>query len=253
MTIRTRADLQALRHVGRLVAESLRHLEAAVRPGMTTAELDDVARRFLTERGARSAPQRDYDFPGFTCLSVNDEIVHGIPGPRVIAPGDLVKIDVTAECEGYIADAAVSVPVPPVGDLARRLIACSREAFHAAMAVTRTGAPIVAIGRAVQSVAERHGFHVVRELSGHGVGRKVHEPPEIPNYDEPLCRGQLHEGMVIAVEPILAATAGPAVEAADRWTVKTADGSLAVHYEHTVVVGRGEPIVLTSVPQSGHA
>lgn len=246
MTVRTRDDLRGLRHVGRLVAESLRHLEAAVRPGMTTAELDDIARAFLTARGARSGPQRDYGFPGFICLSVNDEIVHGIPGPRVIAAGDLVKIDVTAERDGYIADAAISVPVPPAPPVALRLIDCVREAFEAAMLVTRAGAPLVGIGRAVQGVAERRGFHVVRELSGHGVGRRVHEPPVVPNYDEPRCRGTMHEGLVIAVEPILAAAPGPAVESADRWTVRTADGSLAAHYEHTVVVRRGDPLILTA-------
>src|SRR5436190_6490998 len=135
MTIRSQADLDALRHVGRLVAESFPVLEAMVRPGITTAEIDAEAARFFTARGATSGPQRDYDFPGFICISVNDEIVHGIPGPRTIRPGDLVKLDVTAECGGYIADAAISVPVPPVSGTARRLVACAREAFEAAMQV----------------------------------------------------------------------------------------------------------------------
>lgn len=246
MTIRSDADLQGMTHVGRLVGESLRHLEACVRPGMTTAELDEEARRFFTARGATSAPQRDYDFPGFVCLSVNDEIVHGVPGPRVIRPGDLVKIDVTAECDGYVADAAISVPVPPVSDVARRLIACTREAFAAALPAIRAGLPIVGIGRAVEATATRHGFHVVRELSGHGVGRKVHEEPEVPNYDEPLCRGTLREGMVLAIEPILAAGPGRAFEADDRWTYRTETGCLAAHYEHTLIVGKGEPRILTA-------
>lgn len=246
MTIRNDADLEGMAHVGRLVAESLRHLEAAVRPGMTTADLDDEARRFFTARGATSGPQRDYDFPGFICLSVNDEIVHGIPGPRVIRAGDLVKIDVTAECDGYIADAAISVPVPPVSEVAHRLIACTREAFHAALPAIRAGLPIVGIGRAVEATARRYGFHVVRELSGHGVGRKVHEAPEVPNYDEPLCRGTLKEGMVLAIEPILAAIPGRAIETDDRWTIRTETGCLAAHYEHTLVVGRGEPRILTA-------
>ncbi|HUD70496.1 MAG TPA: type I methionyl aminopeptidase [Dongiaceae bacterium] len=246
MTIRNESDLQGMTHVGRLVAESLRHLEACVRPGMTTGELDDEACRFFTARGARSGPQLDYDFPGFTCLSVNDEIVHGIPGPRVIRAGDLVKIDVTAECDGYIADAAISVPVPPVSEVARRLVACTRAAFQAALPAIRAGLPIVGIGRLVEATARRDGFHVVKELSGHGVGRRVHEPPEVPNYDEPLCRGTLKEGMVLAVEPIFAAGPGKALECDDRWTVRTETGCLAAHYEHTLVVRAGAPRILTA-------
>ncbi|HEV8121639.1 MAG TPA: type I methionyl aminopeptidase [Candidatus Polarisedimenticolia bacterium] len=246
MTIRSDADFRGLAHVGRLVSDSLRHLEACVRPGITTGDLDEEARLFFTARGATSAPQRDYDFPGFVCLSVNDEIVHGIPGPRVIRAGDLVKIDVTAECGGYVADAAISVAVPPVSDLARRLIACTRAAFEAALPAIRTGQPIAGIGRAIEAVARRDGFHVVRELSGHGVGRKVHEPPEVPNYDEPLCRGLLKEGMVLAIEPIFAAGPGRAIEAHDRWTVRTQTGCLAAHHEHTLVVGRGAPHILTA-------
>jgi len=246
MTVRTRDELEGLRHVGRLVAGSLGQIEAAARPGITTAELDAIARDYLTARGATSGPQRDYGFPGFTCLSVNDEIVHGIPGPRVLRPGDLVKIDVTAVCDGYVADAAITVVLPPESPLAARLVACAREAFEAAMQVTRAGAPLVAIGRAVQATAERRGFHVVRELSGHGVGRRVHEPPEVPNYDEPRCRGTMHEGLVLAVEPIVAVTPSPAIESSDRWTVLTADGALAAHYEHTVVVRNGLPLILTA-------
>jgi methionyl aminopeptidase len=246
VTVGTRDDLEGLRHVGRLVALCLEHLEASVRPGMTTAELDAVARDWLTARGATSGPQRDYGFPGFICLSVNDEIVHGIPGPRVLAPGDLVKIDVTAVCDGYVADAARSVAIAPVAPVAARLIGCVREAFAAAMRVTRAGAPIVAIGRAVEAEVARHGFHVVRELSGHGVGRRVHEPPEVPNYDEPRCLGTMHEGLVLAVEPIVAASASPAIESADRWTVLTADGGLAAHHENTLVVRRDGPLVLTA-------
>ena len=246
MTVRTDGELEGLRHVGRLVAGCLARLQTSVRPGMTTAELDAIARDWLSARGAISGPQRDYNVPGCTCLSVNNEIVHGIPGPRVLRPGDLLKIDVTAVCDGYVADAAVSVALPPVPPVAARLMDCVREAFAAAVAVTRAGAPLVAIGRAVQTVAGRRGFHVVRELSGHGVGRRVHEPPEVPNYDEPRCVATMHEGLVIAVEPILAASAGPAVESADRWTVLTADGSLAAHHEHTIVVRRGEPLVLTA-------
>jgi len=246
MTIRSQADLEGMRHVGRLVAECFPVLEAMVRPGVTTAQIDAEAERFFTARGATSGPQRDYDFPGFICISVNDEIVHGIPGAREIVPGDLVKLDVTAECDGFIADAAISVPVPPVEEATRRLVACAREAFEAAMQVTRAGLPIVGIGRAVEGVATRHGFQVVRELSGHGVGRRVHEPPEVPNWDDPSIHGRLHAGQVIAVEPILSAGPGRALEASDGWTMLQEHALLAVHHEHTLVVRDGPPLILTS-------
>ena len=246
MTVRSQADLEGLRHVGRLVAESFPVLEAMVRPGVTTAQIDAEAARFFTSRGATSGPQRDYDFPGFICISVNDEIVHGIPGRREIRPGDLVKLDVTAECDGYITDAAISVPVPPVSQTTARLIACAREAFDRAMEVTRAGAPIVAIGRAVEATAARYGFHVVRELSGHGVGRRVHEPPEVPNWDDPASRGTLSAGQVLAVEPILAAGPGRALEARDGWTMMQEHAFPSAHHEHTLVVRDGPPLILTS-------
>ena len=246
MTIASRAELDALLEVGRLVAEARDLMAAAVRPGLTTAELDALGADFLRGRGASSGPQRDYGFPGFSCISVNDELVHGVPGPRAIRPGDVVKIDVTAEYRGYLADSAVSVPVPPVAEETRRLIACARDAFEAAMQVARAGAPIAAIGRAVRETTEGRGFHVVRELTGHGVGRRVHEPPEVPNHESGAPKGLLHEGLVIAVEPILSALPAKVVEDADRWTLRTDNGCLAVHHEHTVVVRRGDPLLLTA-------
>jgi methionyl aminopeptidase len=246
MTLAGQQDLDGLKHVGRLVAESLALLERSVVPGITTGDLDGIAERFFTDRRARSGPQRDYDFPGFICISVNDEIVHGIPGPRRVREGDLVKLDVTAECDGYIADAAISVPVPPVSTLATRLVECTRRAFEAAMQAARAGLPIGGVGRAVQGVSDAYGFQVVRELTGHGVGRRVHEPPEIPNYDEPRARGRFEEGQVVAVEPILAAGPGRALESADRWTIVQEHGFLAAHYEHTIVVREGVPLILTA-------
>jgi methionyl aminopeptidase len=246
VTIAGQRDLDGLKHVGRLVADSLALLERSVAAGITTGELDAIAARFFTERGARSGPQRDYDFPGFICISVNDEIVHGIPGARRVRAGDLVKLDVTAECDGYNADAAISVPVPPVNPTAARLIECARRAFDAAMLAARAGLPIVGVGRAVQGVTEAYGFQVVRELTGHGVGRRVHEPPEIPNYDEPRARGRFQDGPVVAVEPILAAGPGRALESDDRWTIVQEHGFLAAHYEHTLVVRDGPPLILTA-------
>jgi methionyl aminopeptidase len=246
VTISSNSDLAGLRRVGALVAKALREMELQARPGLTTHELDAIGATLLRRHGARSAPQLSYGFPGFTCISVNDQIVHGVPGSRVLAPGDVVKIDVTAELDGFVADAAITVTLPPVSAEARRLRKCAQRAFARAMEVTRAGTPIREIGRAVQSEVERDNFSVVREMCGHGVGRTIHEQPSVPNFYSMLTRGLLSEGMVIAVEPIISARACRVVEEADGWTLRTHNGSLAAHYEHTVVVRQGEPLVVTA-------
>lgn len=246
MTIKSDADLEALRRVGRLVARTLEQMRAAVRPGCTTGELDDVAERFARAASARSAPRLAYDFPGFTCISVNDEIVHGIPGPRVIRPGDVVKLDVTLELDGYMADSATTVLVPPVSDEARRLQRTARVAFNHAMRVARAGRPLSGIGGAVETTVRGDGFAVVRELTGHGIGRRIHEPPTVPNWADPSERVTLAEGLVIAVEPMVTALPARAVTAADGWTLRTHNRALAVHHEHTIVIRRGAPLVLTA-------
>jgi len=245
MTIRARDELTALEAAGRVVARALAAMRAAVRPGVTTEEIDAIAAGVFAAEGARSAPRLVYAFPGATCISVNDEVVHGIPGSRVIGPGDVVKLDVTAEKDGFMADAAVTVPVAPASPTAARLAACVRSAFAKAFRVARAGVPIRRIGREVENEAKRFGFAVVPELSGHGIGRTIHEAPSVPNFDDPLANRRLEEGMVIAVEPIVAAGSGGSYLARDGWTVRTADRSLAAHHEHTIVVTRGRPIVLT--------
>ncbi|HEX6807331.1 MAG TPA: M24 family metallopeptidase [Gemmatimonadaceae bacterium] len=197
MTIQSASDLAGLQRAGHLVARTLAEMRGAVRPGITTAALDDVAARFARAEGARSAPQLAYDFPGFTCISVNDEIVHGIPGPRVLRGGDVVKLDVTLELDGYIADAAVTVLVPPA------------------------------------------------ERSGHGVGRRIHESPSVPNFRDPGTRGVLTPGLVIALEPMITPCPTRAVERRDGWTVCTESGALAAHHEHTIVIRQGAPLVVT--------
>ena len=247
MTISSDTDLAALRRVGRLVAETIREMRAAVRPGITTAALDRIGEAFARRAGARSAPQLAYDFPGFTCISVNEEIVHGIPGPRVLAPGDVVKLDVTLELDGYMADSAVTVLVPPARPEAKELQRAARIALNRALDAARAGAPLSAIGRAVEQEVRRHGFAVVRELSGHGIGRRIHEPPSVNNYHDPRDRRLLTDGLVIAVEPMVTSRPARVAEAADGWTLRTHDGALAVHHEHTIVVRRGAPIVLTAL------
>jgi methionyl aminopeptidase len=246
MTISSDSDLLALRRVGELVARTLDEMRAAAQPGVTTASLDALAAQFARRHGARSAPQLAYNFPGFTCISVNEEIVHGIPGRRVLWPGDVVKLDVTLELGGYIADAARTVLVPPVTPNARRLQRCARQALKRALDCARAGRRLADLGGAVEAEVRRWGFAVVRELAGHGVGRQIHESPSVPNYRDPGERGVLTDGLVIAVEPMVTATAARVVQEADGWTLRTHNRALAVHHENTIVVRHGAPLVLTA-------
>ena len=246
MTISSVNDLAGLQRVGQLVARTIAHMRAEVRPGMTTAELDGIGERFASAGGARSAPRLAYDFPGFNCLSVNEEIVHGVPGPRVLCDGDVVKLDVTLELDGYMADSAVTVVIPPVSAEARLLQRAARIAFNRGMAVARAGTSLREVGRAVESAARREGAVVVRELTGHGIGRRIHEPPSVPNWADPDVRTVLTEGLVIALEPMLTSTPARVVEEADGWTLRTHDRGIAVHHEHTIVIRRGAPLVLTA-------
>ena len=248
MTVSSKSDLAGLERIGSLVALALRKMERETRPGLSTAQLDAIGAAYLRRHGARSAPQLSYGFPGFTCISVNEQIVHGVPGPRVLAPGDVVKIDVTAELDGFVADAAITVTLPPVTGEARRLRKCAQRAFARAMTVARTGTPIREIGRVVEEEVTRHDFAVVREMCGHGVGRAIHESPSVPNYYSLMTRGTLTDGMVLAVEPIICARAAHVVEEPDGWTLRTHNGALAAHYEHTVVIRDGEPLIVTQLP-----
>jgi methionyl aminopeptidase len=229
-----------------MVALILEEMHAAVRPGITTAALDAIGAAAMKRLGVRSAPQVAYRFPGFTCISVNEEIVHGVPGPRCLSAGDVVKIDVTAEAGGYVADAARTVIIGPATPLASRLRASAKAALRAALRTARTGAPVSAIGKVVERQARRDGFAVVRELCGHGVGRAIHEDPQVPNYENPWQRDLLTEGLVLAVEPMLTAQPARALQMRDGWTICTSNGALAVHEEHTIVIRRGSPLVLTA-------
>jgi len=245
MTIRTEEELAGMRRVGKLVAQTLDAMAAAVAPGVTTAALDAVAHELATAQGARSAPQLTYDFPGFTCISVNDEIVHGIPGPRVLQFGDLVTLDVTLELDGYMADSArtVAVGTPPKG--AAQLLRTAREALDAGVAAARPGRRVRDVGAAIDRCVRSHGGRVFRELAGHGIGRALHEEPSVPNWDDPEADMVLHEGLVLAVEPMLAARVARVVEDDDGWTYRTHNGALAVHQEHTIVVRAAGAEILT--------
>ena len=246
MSIRSEAQLEKLRAIGKIVRKTLDAAAAAVRPGITTAELDAIGARVLAEHGAESAPPKVYGFPGALCISVNDEAIHGIPGDRAIQAGDLVKLDLVAEKDGFYADAAVTVAAGTVSETARALARCAESAFHCGAGQARAGNRVSDIGRAVERETHRCGFRVMRELCGHGVGRTIHEPPSVPNYHDPRFRACLTEGLVITIEPIVAAGSGRSELQSDRWTIRTADRSLSAHYEHTVVVTKGAPILLTA-------
>lgn len=235
-----------MRAAGAVVRKMLEAMRRAVRPGVTTAELDEVGADVMRENGAKSAPQMVYKFPGTNCISLNDEAVHGIPGERVVENGDLVKLDVTIEKDGFMADAAVTVAVGEVPESNRRLVQCAERAFEKAMLVARAGFRVSEIGRMVEREVRRNGFSVIRDLGGHGIGRTIHEEPRIPNYADPGANQILTEGLVITVEPIIAAGSGRAYLAKDGWTVRTADGKPSAHYEHTLVITKGEPILLTA-------
>jgi methionyl aminopeptidase len=247
MTIESADDLRGLLAAGRLVGETLREMAEAARPGVTTAELDDLAGARLRRAGARPAPAITYGFPGVSCISVNDEAAHGIPGRRALAPGDLVKLDLSLELGGYFADAALTVAVPPVPASHQRLCAATERALAEAMEAARAGRQLRAIGRAAEGAARRAGFSLIRELNGHGLGRALHEDPSVPLYDEPRARQPLHEGLVLTIEPHLALGRGRVFQAADGWTLKTRDGSPVANFEHTVVITAGRPVVVTAV------
>jgi methionyl aminopeptidase len=246
MCIKSPADLVKLQVIGRIVRTALDATASAVRPGVTTAELDQVGVRVLAENGAESSPPKVYNFPGAFCISVNDEAIHGIPGERVIREGDLVKLDLVAEKDGYFADAAVTVCVGKVSPTAAALARCAESAFRQAVKVARAGNRINEIGRAVEKETRRCGFQVMRAFCGHGVGSAIHEPPQVLNYHDPELRAKLTEGLVITIEPIISAGKGKGVLQRDRWTIRTADGSLSAHYEHTLVITTGEPVLVTA-------
>jgi methionyl aminopeptidase len=246
MTVESDRDLAGLRSAGRVVRLAIEAMKANLQPGMTTADLDAIGAEVFERHRARSAPQLVYDFPGVNCICVNDEAVHGVPGDRIIEPGDLVKIDVTAELDGYIADAAVTVALPPASAVHEGLKECAEAAFGRAVAVARAGRPLNKIGRVVETTVRRRGFAVLTALHSHGVGRSIHEEPTIPNYFDRRLTSPLAEGLVVTLEPIITAGRDRTFIAADGWTTKTSDGSPSAHYEHTIVITRGSPIVLTA-------
>src|SRR5579864_6983696 len=246
MSINEPGEMAGMRAAGEVVRRMLDAMKAQVRPGITTAELDEVGANVMREQGAQSAPALVYDFPGVSCISLNDEAVHGIPGNRALQQGDLVKLDVTIEKNGFMADAALTVPVGEVSEERKNLVACAERAFAKAMLVARAGFRVWEIGRAVEREVRRSGFSVIRQLAGHGIGRTIHEEPRVPNFPDAQSNQVLTEGLVITVEPIIAAGSGRVFVAPDKWTMVTADHRPSAHYEHTLMITKGAPLLLTA-------
>jgi methionyl aminopeptidase len=219
MSINEPGELAGLRAAGDVVRFMLEAMKEHVRPGITTAELDEVGASVMRQHGGQSAPALVYGFPGVSCISLNEEAVHGIPGQRALQQGDLVKLDVTIEKNGFMADAAVTVPVGEVSEERKNLVACAERAFAKAMLVARASFRIWEIGRAVEREVRRSGFSVIRELAGHGIGRTIHEEPRVPNFPDAQSNQVLTEGLVITVEPIIAAGSGRVFIAPDKWTM----------------------------------
>src|SRR5579864_1667257 len=248
MSIETSKDLLSLMKIGRIVGLTLQRMQARIRAGMTTAELDAIGAEFLAQHGARPAPRLVYNFPGVTCISINDEAAHGIPGDRVIREGDLVNIDVSAELDGYFADTGASVPIPPVSSLKQQLCVGTQAALSRAIDAAKAGRPLNVIGQAVEREARRRGFTILRDMCGHGVGRRLHESPRaVPMYDERRLKTRLTEGLVITIEPFLSNGAHRTVTGKDGWTIRTPNGQLSAQYEHTIVIMKDRPLLVTAV------
>ncbi|MEO3430792.1 type I methionyl aminopeptidase [Pelagibius sp. CAU 1746] len=250
MTISNEAELEKLKEIGRIVAEVLQAMGAALTPGMTTAELDDLGRRHLEREGARPAPELCYGFPGATCISVNEEIAHGVPGPRRIQAGDLVNIDVSAEKDGIFADTGASFAVPPVTPVIERLCRDGQRAMWAGVRKVKAGKPLADIGFAVGKFAKKNGYSLVRNLASHGVGNALHEEPkEIATWPDRRERRRMHDGLVFTIEPFVSLGAEWADVASDRWTLFSRPCAPTVQYEHTVVATRQGPLVITQTQQ----
>jgi methionyl aminopeptidase len=245
--LRGKEEIDAIRAAARLVAQTLEMLGREVRPGVTTADLDRMAETFIRERGARPAFKGYRGFPASICPSINDEVVHGIPGSRALAEGDIVGMDVGAEMGGYYGDAAFTFPVGRVSDEATRLLQVTQEALMRGVAQAKAGNRVGDISHAIQSYVEENGFSVVRSLVGHGIGRHMHEEPQVPNYGSPDRGPRLMAGQVLAIEPMVNVGTAEVLTRPDGWTVVTKDGSLSAHFEHTVAVGPEGPEILSRV------
>ena len=248
MRIASIEDLHGMERIGEICGLALKLMLDSAEPGMSTQALDEIGRRFLQKMGAASAPILAYQFPGYTCISLNDEAAHGIPrADRMIQAGDLLNVDVSAVLEGYWGDTGATIIMPPTQPALERLCDATRQALQLSIDMARPCQKANAIGRAVEKFAKRHGYRTLRELGGHGVGRHIHEKPSIPNYYNKRNRDILLNGMVITLEPFLNTGRGRIRTGDDGWTLRTVDGSVSAQYEHTVIINGDNPILVTQV------
>lgn len=236
-----------MREAGRIVAGALAELARYIEPGVTTLELDAVAERFIRKQRAKPAFKGLYGFPATICASVNEQVVHGIPGLRKLKNGDIISIDIGAEINGYFGDSAVTFPVGEPEEKVLELVRVTEEALYMGIAQARPGNRLTDISHAVQTHVEHHGFSVVRDYVGHGIGAKMHEDPQIPNYGPPGRGPRLEPGMTLALEPMVNMGAYEVMTLEDRWTVVTRDGWPSAHFEHSILITDGEPEILTRI------
>ena len=243
--IRTPQEIESMRQGNRLVAQVLRTLREAIKPGITTKELDQMAEHAVRAAGATPAFKGYRGFPASLCVSINEEVVHGIPGPRPLKEGEIVSLDLGVYLNEYYGDAAITVPVGTVGEEATRLLEVTQQALLLGIEQARDGNRLFDISHAVQSWAESHGFSVVRDFVGHGIGRNLHEDPQVPNFGPPRQGPRLRPGMVLAIEPMINAGTWEVTILEDKWTVVTADHRLSAHFEHTIAITDGAADILT--------
>lgn len=248
MTIGSQKDIDGLKEIGKIVALTIQEMKSHTRVGITTQELDDIGGMFLKKHGAVSAPKKTYNFPGNTCISVNHEVAHGIPGNRVIQPGDLVNIDVSAELGGYYADAGHSFQIAPYNQSLLHLCQYTHNTMMKVISSLKHGVKLNEVGRIIETEAKKGGYHVIQNLCSHGIGKSLHEYPTeiLPIYNKHDNR-VLKEGMVLTIEPFLSTGAWYVDEGADGWTLTVPDNSFVAQHEHTIIITKDEPIILTAV------
>jgi methionyl aminopeptidase len=240
------AELERMRAANGLVAEILVELRDMVHPGVTTADLDAFAEARIRDRGGEPAFKGYHGFPATICASVNEEVVHGIPSRRQLVEGDIVSVDLGVQLDGFYGDAAVTLPVGRISERAAELLRVTEQSLHCGIAKARPGGRVSDIGHAVQVHVEAHGFSVVREFVGHGIGASLHEEPQVPNYGSPGRGPRLTEGMVVAIEPMVNMGKAAVRVLGDGWTAVTRDGMLSAHFEHTIAITKDGPLVLTA-------
>lgn len=251
MIIKGDKDLQGLKRIGEICGETLKYMLARAEPGMTTLELDRIGAAFLKKHGAVSAPIKAYKYPGWTCISLNEQAAHGIPGQRVIQEGDVLNVDVSAVLEDYWGDTGASKIVGEGKKKHHQLLADTHKALYAGINAANVNAPINAIGRAIEKLAKKGRYRILKQLSGHGVGRHIHEAPNIPNVYVKKVNQPLTDGLVFTIEPFFNLGRGFIVEDKDGWTLRTPDKSISAQFEHTIIVNGDDPILITKV-DGGH-